>query len=54
MLQHVEEGEEEDVVMEEDNFVKVEGVLIKQDFEQLIVDDTEVAKYTGLKCTTMQ
>jgi hypothetical protein len=41
-------------VEEDENFVTVEGVLVKQDFEQLVMDESEVNKYTGLKCVSMQ
>jgi hypothetical protein len=44
----------EEVNQETDNFVTVEGVLVKHDFEQLVMDESEVSKYTGLKCVSMQ
>lgn len=36
-----------------DNFVTVDGVLIKQDFDHFILDESEVDKYTPLLSTTM-
>jgi hypothetical protein len=44
----------EEVNQDSDNFVTVEGVLVKHDFEQLVMDESEVSKYTGLKCVSMQ
>lgn len=39
---------------EDDNFIQVEGVLVKHDFEQLVMNESEVSEYTGLKCVHMQ
>jgi hypothetical protein len=39
---------------EDDNFVTVDGVLIKQDFDRFILDESEVDKYTPLQCTSME
>ena len=36
------------------NFVTVDGVLIKQDFDHLIMEENEVDKYTSLQSATMQ
>ena len=51
-----EQKAQEDVDMEDDddNFIQVEGVLVKHDFEQLVMDEQEVSEYTGLKCAHMQ
>ena len=55
MLTTGDEKATEDVEMEEeDNFIRVEGVLVKHDFEQLVMDEQEVSEYTGLKCVHMQ
>ena len=61
MLSHAEstqmidtEMKIEEVNQDSDNFVTVEGVLVKHDFEQLVMDESEVSKYTGLKCVSMQ
>ena len=55
MLTTGDEKATEDVEMEEeDNFIQVEGVLVKHDFEQLVMDEQEVSEYTGLKCVHMQ
>jgi hypothetical protein len=34
--------------------VTVDGVLIKQDFDRFILDESEVDKYTPLVCTSME
>ena len=39
---------------EEENFVVVDGVLIKQDFDHLIMDENEVDKYTSLQSAVMK
>jgi len=39
-----ETKEQEDL----DNFVTVDGILIKQDFDRFILDESEVDKYTPL------
>ena len=39
---------------EEENFVVVDGVLIKQDFDHLIMDENEVDKYTSLQSAVMR
>ena len=36
-----------------DNYVTVDGILIKQDFDHLILDASEIDKYTPLKSATM-
>jgi len=35
-------------------FVTVDGVMIKQDFDRFILDDSEVDKYTPLQCASME
>jgi len=42
--------EEEDL----DNFVQVDGVIIKQDFDHLIMDSEEVDQYTSLQSFQMR
>lgn len=41
--------------MEEDlsNYVTVDGIIIKQDFDHLIMEESEVDKYTPLQSATM-
>jgi hypothetical protein len=47
--------EKRDVYDDELNdYVTVDGVLIKQDFDHLIMDPSEVENYTSLQATTMQ
>ena len=43
-------------VEEEDlsNYVTVDGVIIKQDFDHLIMEENEVDKYTPLQSATME
>jgi len=43
--------EEED---HNDNYVTVDGILIKQDFDRFIMDESEVDKYTPLQCASME
>lgn len=38
----------------DDNFVTVDGIFIKQDFDHLIVDAEEIEKYTPLTKVTMK
>lgn len=49
-------AEEEKKDEEEDlsNYVTVDGVIIKQDFDHLIMEENEVDKYTPLQSATMQ
>ena len=49
-MQDEENRESEDL----SNFVAVDGVLIKQDFDHLIMQENEVDKYTSLQSATMQ
>jgi len=37
----------------DDLFVKIDGILIKQDFDQLIMSPADVAVYTPLQSATM-
>lgn len=52
----VEMTEEKEVQDEQDldNFVTVDGILIKQDFDRFILYENEVDKYTPLQCASMQ
>ena len=43
-----------DQLNENDNLVVVDGVLIKQDFDHLIMDENEVDKYTSLQSAVMR
>ena len=36
------------------NYVTVDGVIIKQDFDHLIMEESEVDKYTPLQSASMQ
>ena len=36
------------------NYVTVDGVIIKQDFDHLIMEENEVDKYTPLQSATME
>ena len=36
------------------NYVTVDGVIIKQDFDHLIMEESEVDKYTPLQSATME
>ena len=44
------------VEQEEDlsNYVTVDGIIIKQDFDHLIMEESEVDKYTPLQSASMQ
>ena len=44
------------VDQEEDlsNYVTVDGIIIKQDFDHLIMEESEVDKYTPLQSASMQ
>ncbi len=42
------EMKEESAGDELDSFVTVDGILIKQDFDRFILDESEVDKYTPL------
>jgi len=42
--------EEEDL----SNYITVDGVIIKQDFDHLIMEENEVDKYTPLQSATME
>ena len=58
----IKSKDDKDIEMEEEiresedlsNFVSVDGVLIKQDFDHLIMEENEVDKYTSLQSATMQ
>ena len=43
-------GEDEDL----SNYVTVDGVIIKQDFDHLIMEESEVDKYTPLQSASME
>lgn len=49
-VEMVDANQEEDF----ENFVTVDGVLIKQDFDRFILDESEVDKYTPLQCASME
>jgi hypothetical protein len=36
------------------NYITVDGIFIKQDFDHFILDDAEVDKYTTLTRSTMK
>ena len=44
------EAGSEDVQMKDctDNFIKIDGIMIKQDFDTTIMSASDVAKYTPL------
>jgi len=42
-----------DTQFDDSNFVTVDGVLIKQDFDHLILEESEVDKYTPLQTATL-
>lgn len=50
MRDEEEKKEEEDL----SNYVTVDGVIIKQDFDHLIMEESEVDKYTPLRSATME
>jgi hypothetical protein len=37
----------------DDSYVKIDGILIKQDFDQLIMSPADVAVYTPLQSVSM-
>jgi hypothetical protein len=39
---------------DDEQFVTVDGILIKQDFDRFIMDESEVDKYTPLQCASME
>jgi len=43
----------EDAEEDLSNYVTVDGVIIKQDFDHLIMEESEVDKYTPLQSATM-
>lgn len=52
-----EEGKTAEVGVADDdlsNYVTVDGVIIKQDFDHLIMEENEVDKYTPLQSATME
>ena len=56
MLDEQAQAAQEEMKEEEEdlsNYVTVDGVIIKQDFDYLIMEETEVDKYTPLKSATM-
>lgn len=38
----------------DETFIKVDGILIKQDFDQMIMSPNEVATYTSLQSLSMR
>ena len=39
---------------EESNYVTIEGIFIKQDFDHLILDEDEISQYTTLTKSTLK
>ena len=43
-----------EVEEEDDNFLQVEGIFVKKDFDHLILNEQEISLYCNLKPTKMK